>query len=96
MIKNKGVDKMNTILKLWNGLLGHEELLSGKMKAKEKEDKEEEAYNAFWNSLSEEQQNLYREFEIYGNQSFYDQIDEAYVEGFQTGALLMIEVYRNE
>ena len=65
---------MNTILKLWNGEISHEELLSRKEDSKQNEQREKEVYEKFWNSLTKEQRKLYLDFEIYGNEGFYKDI----------------------
>lgn len=91
---------MKTILKLWNGHISQEGIHSERIERitkKEKERKDnEQVRERFYKSLSEEQEKLYREYDWTHGEKWCDEVDQAFVDGFRTGVLLMLDVFKEE
>lgn len=87
---------MKTILKLWSGDLSHEALSDASMRKKlrdkpleEKVIKEADEFNK---SLSEEQRKLFLSYWLVESDEWSVEVDEAFINGFRTGALLMKDI----
>ena len=91
---------MKTILKLWNGQLGQEAINCERITRIEKKEREnqknEEAYEKFYQSLSEEQKKLYRDYEWTRGEEWCNEVDRAFIEGFKAGALLAMEALKED
>lgn len=82
------------ITKLYNGELY--ELENSEQKELRKKLKTEESrgkmHDALWKTLSHEQQNLFREWELESGSIWEEEIEAAYLNGFKLGALLGLEI----
>ena len=87
---------MKTILKLWRGQINEETLSDSATREKlrekpleEKVIKEADAFNA---SLSKEQRKLLLSDWLVESDEWSVEVDEAFINGFRTGALLMKDI----
>ena len=91
---------MKTILKIWNGQISQEAIHSARIERIElkerKNKKNEEIREKFYNSLSKKQDELYNAYDWTRGEEWCEEVDQAFLEGFRMGALLMIEVLKED
>ena len=87
---------MKTILKLWRGELSHEALsdssIRERIRDKPLEEKVIKEAAEFNKSLSEEQRKLFLSYWLVESDEWSVEVNEAFINGFRTGALLMKDV----
>ena len=87
---------METILKLWRGEIGEEEISDSavreKIKGKTLDEKTIKEAETFSQELSEEQRKLFLSFWQVECEEWSAEIDEAFINGFKVGARLMKEI----
>ena len=86
---------MKTILKLWRGEINQETLFDPAIKEKvrcKQEDKIIKESDEFFESLSKEQKKLLLSYWAVESESWSAEVDEAFISGFKTGALLMMDI----